>query len=65
MKPGTTVFGTGPLSGGIATLTLPAKMVLKMPLEIIYSGNSNFMSSTDSPAMLTKSGLMSTAWARA
>jgi hypothetical protein len=61
MKSGTTVFGTEPVSGGVATLTLPAKKVLKMPLEIIYSGNSDFASSTDSPAMLTKSGLMSTA----
>jgi hypothetical protein len=58
MKPGTTILGTEPVSGGSATLTLPAKKVLKMPLEIVYSGDSNFMSSTDSPATLTKSGLM-------
>jgi hypothetical protein len=61
MMSGTTIFGTEPLSGGSATLTLPAKKVLKMPLEIIYSGDSNFASSTNSPAMLTKSGLMATA----
>ncbi len=60
MKPGTTILGTEPVSGGMATLTLPAKKVLKMPLEIIYSGDSAFVSSTDSPAMLTKSGLMAT-----
>ena len=59
MKPGTTVSGTEPVSGGVATLTLPAKKVLKMPLEIIYIGNSSFASSTDTPAALTKSGLKS------
>ena len=61
MKPGTTVLGPETVSGGVATLTLPSKKVLKMPLEIVYSGDKNFLTSADSPAMLTKSGLKSVA----
>lgn len=57
MKPGTTVFGTVPLSNGTATLTLKAKQVLKMPVTIIYSGDANYMTSTDSPTPLTKAAL--------
>ncbi len=51
MQPGTTVLGTETLSKGMATVTLPAKDVLKMHLMIIYSGDSNFMSSTVSPVV--------------
>ena len=57
MKPGTTNFGTVPLSNGEAMLTLKAKKVLKMPLSIIYNGDTHFMSSTATPAELMKSGL--------
>lgn len=57
MKPGTTVLGTVTLSGGEAMLTVKPKMVLKMPLTIIYSGDTQFMSSTANPPMLTKAGL--------
>jgi hypothetical protein len=52
-----TIFGTMPVNDGMAMLTLPARKVLNMPLTIVYSGDSHFMSSTDTPAMLTKSGL--------
>ena len=57
MKRGTTIFGTMPVSDGMAMLTLPARKVLNMPLTIVYSGDSQLMSSTDTPAMLTKAGL--------
>jgi Bacterial Ig-like domain (group 3) len=60
MKSGTTVLGTEPVSGGSASLTLKPKMVLNMPLEILYSGDTNFDSSTDTPAEVTKMSLKGT-----
>jgi hypothetical protein len=56
MQPGTTVLGTETLSKGMAMVTLPAKDVLKMHLTIIYSGDSNFMSSSVSP-VITRASL--------
>ncbi len=58
MKPGTTRnLGTVTLTNGEAMLTVKPKMVLKMPLTIIYNGDSNYLSSTATPAELTKPGL--------
>jgi hypothetical protein len=57
MKSGATNLGTVALSGGEAMLTVKPKMVLHMPLKIIYNGDANFMPSTATPAMLTKAGL--------
>jgi hypothetical protein len=57
MKPGTTNLGTVALSHGEAMLTVKPRMVLKMPLQIIYSGDTNYTSSTATPPMLTKAGL--------
>jgi Bacterial Ig-like domain (group 3) len=59
MKPGTTVLGTVALTGGEAMLTVKPRMVLKMPLQIIYSGDAYFTASTATPPMLTKAGLRS------
>jgi hypothetical protein len=51
MPAGTTVLGTEALSKGMGMVTVPAKDALKMHLEIIYSGDSNFMSSSVSPVV--------------
>jgi hypothetical protein len=51
MPAGTTVLGTETLSKGMGMVTVPAKDALKMHLEIIYSGDSNFMSSSVSPVV--------------
>jgi hypothetical protein len=45
------------LSGGRASLKVKPNMVLKMPLQVVYSGDANFAASTDTPPMLTKSSL--------
>ncbi len=57
----TTTLGTAAVSGGAATLTLKAKRVLNMPIKIVYSGDTDFTSSTASPPALTQSGLKSLA----
>lgn len=57
MKSGTTNLGTVTLTKGEAMLTVKPKMVLKMPLQIIYNGDANFMASSTTPPMLTKSAL--------
>ena len=57
----TTTLGTTAVSGGAATLTLKAKSMLNMPIKIVYSGDTDFTSSTASPPALTQSGLKSLA----
>ncbi len=57
----TTTLGTAAVSGGAATLTLKAKSMLNMPIKLVYSGDTDFTSSTASPPALTQSGLKSLA----
>ncbi len=60
MKPGTTVLGTETLGDGKATLTgVMPKLVLKMPITVVHSGDANYAGSTDSPTPETKAELMS------
>ncbi len=54
-------LGTLALSGGEATLTLNAKLLLNKSIKIIYSGDADFTSSTASPSKLTQAGLKSLA----
>ena len=54
-------LGTLALSGGEATLSLNAKLVLNKPIKIVYGGDTDFTSSTESPPELTQSRLKSLA----
>jgi hypothetical protein len=60
MKSGSLVLVTAPLSGGSASVTLKPKQVLNMPLEIVYSGDTNFDSSFDDAGEVTKMSLKGT-----
>jgi hypothetical protein len=50
---GSTVLGTGPLSGGSATLTLSTLAVGNPSLKATYGGDSNFQASTSSTTTQT------------
>ena len=54
-------LGTLALSGGEATLSFNAKLVLNRSIKIVYSGDTDFTSSTESPPKLTQSRLKSLA----
>ena len=54
-------LGTISVNGGIATLTLKPKQVLKKAVTIIYSGNDDFLASQLIPPKLTKKQLKSLA----
>ncbi len=56
-KTKTTILGTVAASGGDATLTLKASQVLNKTITIVYSGDSDFQSSTATTLALTQSGL--------
>ncbi len=56
-----TVLGTVPASGGAATLTVKLSKVLKKPITIIYSGDTDFESNTVTAAPLKKSTVKSLA----
>jgi hypothetical protein len=49
-----TPLGTADLSGGSATLTFKPTKVLNQPLEVVYSGDPDFLPDTMSPPKLTK-----------
>jgi hypothetical protein len=57
LKPGGTVIANETLSGGSATVTVKAKRVLKMPVSVVYRGDSNFEGTNSIPAEVTKAGL--------
>ena len=48
-KKGTTVLGTGTLSGGLATFTTSALKVGTTSVTAVYGGDSNFAGSTSKP----------------
>src|SRR5439155_8710914 len=50
-KDGTTSLATSSLSGGVATYTNAALSVTNHSITAVYSGDANFNSSTNSPAL--------------
>ncbi len=56
-----TTLGTAGVSGGNATITVKARNVLKKPITIVYSGDSEFSGGAATPPTLTQAGLKSLA----
>ena len=54
----TKTLGTAAVSGGNATLTVKAKLVLSKMITVVYSGDADFQASTVTAPKLSKKGLL-------